>query len=96
MGLKVAQNPMDYWQSEYLRKHVTGTFKNILKNIETSATQHYERKQFKLDEDPWDNYLFHDATHLVPIICHSRSQPISHQVIIAKFLEQAVANETIS
>ena len=95
MALKVAQSPMNGWQSAYLRHHIR-SFKRILENIETSAKQHYERKQFKLDEDPWDNYMYHDATHLVPVICHSKSQPISHQVIISKFLEQAVADETIS
>lgn len=44
MGLKVSQKLCDYWQPQYLRKNVTNTFKEVLKNIDASATQHYERK----------------------------------------------------
>jgi hypothetical protein len=50
----------------------------------------------KIVEDPWDNYLFFDAKHLVHLICHRAMLPISHQVILAKFIEETVKSETIS
>ena len=57
---------------------------------------HYERKQFKLDEDPFDNYLFHDSKQLAPLICHKEPLSIEEQVILAKFIEYTMQSETIS
>lgn len=57
---------------------------------------HFQRKEFKLDEDPWDNYLFHDAQLLAPIICHSEPLTVAEQVIVAKFIEVTLKAETIS
>jgi len=37
---------------------------------------HYQRKEFKIEEDPWDNYLFHDAKKLMHLVCHQEPQPI--------------------
>ena len=57
---------------------------------------HFSRKEFKLDEDPWDNYLFHDAKALIPLICHTKPLTISEQIILAKFIEYTIQSETIS
>ena len=50
----------------------------------------------KLDEDPWENYLYYDSKHLLPLICHNKAVPIEKQVIIAKFIEYSMQEETIS
>jgi hypothetical protein len=50
----------------------------------------------KLDEDPWENYLYYDSKHLLPLICHNKVLPIEKQVIIAKFIEYSMQEETIS
>lgn len=50
----------------------------------------------KLDEDPWDNYLFHDSKHLLPLICHNEALPIEKQVLLARFIEYSMREETIS
>ena len=96
MGLTFTPKPFNHWQSLYLKKHVTSSFRSLLQQIDSAQKQHYARKDFKLDEDPWENYLFHDTKLLVTLICHSKALSISQQVILAKFIEHSIKMETIS
>jgi len=48
-----------------------------MKKLDASQKQHYAKKDFGINEDPWDNYLFHDAKHLIHLICHEESMPIA-------------------
>ena len=57
---------------------------------------HQQRKEFNLEEDPWDNYLFFDSKKLAALICHGSPLTLPEQVILAKFLEHSVLTETIS
>ena len=50
----------------------------------------------KLDEDPWDNYLFHDSKHLLPLICHNEALPIEKQVLLARFIEYSITPPTLT
>lgn len=57
---------------------------------------HVLRKQLKMDEDPWDNYMIHDSRYFVPLLCHSHELPIEQQVLLVAFIRQSIAEETIS
>lgn len=57
---------------------------------------HLLRKQLKMDEDPWDNYLIHDSKYFVPLLCHSAELPIEQQVLLVTFIRQSIADESIS
>lgn len=57
---------------------------------------HLLRKQLKMDEDPWDNYLIHDSKYFVPLLCHSTELPIEQQVLLVTFIRQSIADESIS
>lgn len=61
-----------------------------MQKIEESQKSHFAKKEFKIAEDPWENYLFYDAKRLIPIICHSQSLSIEQQVILVKFILQTV------
>ena len=61
MGLQFIHRPIDYWQSPYLKKYVSKPFQGMIRKIDASQKRHYARKDFKLTEDPWENYLFYDA-----------------------------------
>lgn len=61
MGLQFVHRPMDGWQSPYLKNHVAKPFQSIIRQIDASQKKHYAKKEFKLTEDPWENYLFYDA-----------------------------------
>jgi len=50
----------------------------------------------KIQEDPWDNFLYFDSKYLLPVICHSGDLPIEKQALIAMFIQRAVEDETIS
>lgn len=50
----------------------------------------------KIQEDPWDNYLYYDSKYVLPLLCHSTDLPKEKQALIAYFIGDAVANETIS
>jgi hypothetical protein len=68
----------------------------LLSDIHDAHIKHVGRKKMKLDEDPWDNYLFHDSKHLLPLICHNEALPIEKQVLLARFIEYSMREETIS
>ena len=57
---------------------------------------HVLRKQLKMDEDPWDNYMIHDSRYFVPLLCHSHELPIEQQVLLVAFIRQSITEETIS
>jgi hypothetical protein len=48
-------------------------FRELLEEIHDAHLKHVGRKQMGLDEDPWDNFLFHDSRYLLPLICHNDS-----------------------
>lgn len=50
----------------------------------------------KIQEDPWDNYLYYDSKYIVPLFCDQQPMDIAHQVLTAYFIRSAVADETIS
>ena len=50
----------------------------------------------KIQEDPWDNYLYYDSKYVLPIICHGNDQPIERQVLLSMFIQKSMSDETIS
>lgn len=96
LNLRTATSPIDYWQSHFLRMSTSTSFKAVMEQINQAQAAHFARKQFRLAEDPWDNYMFHDSLKLIPLICHSSPLNIYEQVIVAKFIEETLRTETIS
>lgn len=41
--------------------------------VKTSLIQTKQRKELGIAEDPWDNYLSHDAKVLLPLINHQEA-----------------------
>ncbi len=54
------------------------------------------REEYKLDEDPWDNYLYFDARRLVKMICHTESLTPAEVVLLTKFILHTFKEESIS
>lgn len=54
------------------------------------------RTQFKMAEDPWDNYLVYDAKYFIPLLCHNTALPIEQQVLMVNFIKHSIKEETIS
>jgi hypothetical protein len=50
----------------------------------------------KIQEDPWENYLYYDSKFILPLICHSQEMAVEEQVLVALFLRHTVAEQTIS
>lgn len=65
-------------------------------NIDKAYMEHTGKKMMKIQEDPWDNFLFYDSKYLLPIICHMKDLPIEEQLLVSFFVECAVAEERIS
>lgn len=57
---------------------------------------HILRKQFKMDEDPWDNYLVYDSKYFMPILCHGQELKIEEQILLVNFIAYQIIEETIS
>ena len=64
--------------------------------MDKAYVQHTGKQWMKVQEDPWDNYLYYDSKYLLPVICHSKSLPIEEQMVVAFFLECTLAEESIS
>lgn len=86
---------IDYWQTPYVR-HVKEQLQGLIKHLTESNQMHVLRKQMKMDEDPWDNYLIYDSKHFLPLLCHGHELPIEHQVLVVAFIRQSISDETIS
>jgi hypothetical protein len=54
------------------------------------------KKQLKIEEEPWENYLIHDSKYFIPLLCHSKEQSIEEQILIAKFIIHSIKDESIS
>jgi hypothetical protein len=64
--------------------------------LNAQLTKSKLRKELKMDEDPWENYLAHDAKYFLPILNHVGGKSIVEQILLFKFVQHAVRNETIS
>lgn len=58
--------------------------------------QHKGKMSMKIQEDPWDNFLYYDSKYLMPLICHKEALEIEEQVLVAFFLQFSSADATIS
>jgi hypothetical protein len=67
-------------------RQITTTFQDLAKKIGEAHVQHNERQQLKIQEDPWDNYLYYDSKYLLPLLCHKEAIPIEQQVLLAFFV----------
>lgn len=67
-----------------------------MSDIDAAHAQHLGKREMKIQEDPWDNYLYYDSRFIIPIFCHQQSLPIEQQVLAALFLKRAIDDETIS
>jgi hypothetical protein len=73
--LKPNTSIIDYWQPPYLRR-MSKMMQRLIEEINNASKMHVLRKQFKMDEDPWDNYLIHDSKYIIPLLCHSHELKI--------------------
>jgi len=64
--------------------------------VNDAQTQHFLKKQLKIFEDPWENYLVHDAKYFMPLLCHSQMLNIEEQVLLASFIRHSIKEESIS
>lgn len=90
LGLKTSRKTMNGWQSKYLLENVSESFKGLLERMNSSVNQHDLRKSYGLEEDAWENYLYHDSKHAVSLICHQEPLSISEQIIVTKFIEESI------
>ena len=49
-----------------------------------------------LKEFPWENYLYYDSKHILPIICHRKPLSVEKQILSAFFLQNVVEDGSIS
>jgi hypothetical protein len=73
--MKQDKTIIDYWQTPFLRQ-VKNEVQDLTSRLKESHTMHVLRKQMKMDEDPWDNYLIYDSKYFVPLLCHNSDLPI--------------------
>ena len=46
--------------------------------MDKAYVQHAGKEMMKIQEDPWDNYLYYDSKHILPLICHGQDLPIEY------------------
>ena len=83
------------WVSPFLLPSIQN-FQVLCDNLDKAFVQHNGKAQMKIQEDPWDNYLYYDSRYLLPLICHAKALPIEEQLIVCLFLQQTCSDQTIS
>ena len=64
--------------------------------MDKAYVMHVAKKQMKITEDPWDNYLFYDSKYILPILCHAEELSIEQQVLVSHFLVHSCYDGTIT
>jgi hypothetical protein len=57
---------------------------------------HNGKSQMKIQEDPWENYLYYDSKYVLPLICHGARLRVEEQLIVSMFVLNAIQEGTIS
>lgn len=59
------------WVNPFLLPTIKA-FQTLCGQISESHTMHHGKAQMKIQEDPWENFLYHDSAYILPLICHSQ------------------------
>lgn len=77
------------WTRPFLAPSV-GRVQALCRRIDEAFTVHRGKQQMKIQEDPWENYLYHDSKFVLPLLCHTRALSVEQQVIVSMFILQTV------
>jgi hypothetical protein len=58
-----------FWVKPFLLPSIE-KFQDLCTKLDEAFVQHKGKMQMKIQEDPWDNYLYYDSKYLMPLICH--------------------------
>jgi hypothetical protein len=58
-----------YWQHPLVNKF-REEMSVFTANLKQSLVQLKLRKEFQITDDPWENFLAHDAKHFLPLLNH--------------------------
>ena len=64
--------------------------------MDKAFIQHDKSKEMNVKEFPWENYLYYDSKHILPIICHRKPLTVEQQILSAYFLRSVVEDGSIS
>lgn len=81
-----------YWQKPLIA-HVQKELEELTKLLKESYKTNQTRKEYGIQEDPWENYLFHDSQFIIPLINHTEPLSIIGQIILFKFIQRSVGDE---
>ena len=51
-------------------------YQKLVSQLDKAYVQHQGKEDMKIVEDPWDNYLYFDSQHILPILAHSNDFPL--------------------
>jgi hypothetical protein len=69
IDLKAKHPLVDYWQSPFV-KQIRKELMHLSENLGEAFHKHSMKKDLKIVEDPWDNYILHDSKIFLPILNH--------------------------
>lgn len=75
---------------------LSSQFTRLADKLRSSFRQHKLKKQFKIQEDPWENYLIHDSKQFLPVLNNRAPLGLTDQILLFKFIEHSVRNASIS
>jgi hypothetical protein len=95
LELRADTNNYNHFQTQIVA-HANKLFSFVIDQYSKSSKQYYMKKELKIHQDPWENYLMHDSKHFIPLICHQKPLPIEKEVLVAYFIVKTVKDESIS
>ena len=75
----------EFWQKPLIRI-IRKEFEEMVIAIKNAYSQNHNKRELGIQEDPWENYLYHDSKFMLPLINHKQTLPISKQILLFKFL----------
>lgn len=82
----------DFWQKPLVAS-VRKDLEKLAKSLKDAYKAHHTKRELKIHEDPWENYLYHDSQFIIPLINHKKSLDIVHQILLFKFIYVSVSQD---
>lgn len=82
---------IDYWQKPLVAS-VRKDVEEFTKTLRSAFRQNHSKRELGIQEDPWENYLYHDAKFIIPLLNHKEPLSIIEQILLFKFIQTPLSD----
>jgi hypothetical protein len=79
----------DFWQQPLVAS-VRKDVERFTRDLRDAYRQSHAKRELGIQEDPWENYLYHDSKFIIPLINHKLPLTMTQQILLFKFVQRSV------